>query len=990
MQARASTLSQRLALGRPGGSPPARWVEALGGSENLVRRLRWAGHDRVPDVSPASVPAPWAGALQEILGSPPEDVDAPFAPMLGVPDLPDSPLLGPAARRSLRRHLARRLSEIATPALMEAFDGDFRAFVEAGLRPHLEEHPVLGRLLGEEVLRRREATRELLERLDRRVDTLEAGLGDAHRDGRCVMRVGDRYYKPRSLAREQAFFDLVGWLDLGLRTPRVWDGGWMEAVRPASCRTRAEVRRAWRRLGALAAVVHALVGSDCHPENLVMAGEHPVLVDLETFCGGRPADGFHPESARGRLLRLRADSVLATGLLSRPPAEATVETVLDANTDAMRFARVPLSESASVTLRGRRQRPEDHLSDLEAGFREAYEHLLRRRRGLLERLDAWLEAPTRFVFRPSHVYGKVLRQMLDPRHLADGLDQALPAERLALTFLNGWTTLPPDLWLREAEALERLDVPLFTVSPRERFPGMEQTGEERLRERLDRLGPEDLELQVDLLRLALGVVPPVRDLAAAASVGEGGPLWFTVEGHPPRLAITGEPAAWLQGRPLGGGSPRPMPVGDALRRLRLGSWKRLAERRSAGLEAEEPADDEWRGWLRERAELRRRIRAESDPEPLRAWRFRQERRCLSELGDGRSAAINHYPAAFELASGCSVGCWFCGFSAPRLTALAVWDPPSWRALLGELLAVLGPAARYSFLYWATDPLDHPRYEDFCREFHRVLGAWPRTTTALAARQPERARRLLAEARSAGCRMDRLSVLSVRDLETIHRTFPPEDLLDVELVLQPPGSDLVRASAGRARDAVLQGKRAARDFPDVPEMASTIACVSGFLVDVPRGRVRLISPCNADAQRPLGYRVFAEGSWGAPEEFGAALRRMLDPAVLQPALPERPLRLRPDLRREGRALASAHVRHLLAAGEAVRWEWPGREPPAPEPREVLAGESGEALDALLDRLEGAAVEAPWLAAEFELHFGQAPPVTWARLGGMYLDGLFEEL
>src|SRR5690606_8327007 len=121
---------------------------------------------------------------------------------------------------------------------------------------------------------------------------------------------------------------------------------------------------------------------------------------------------------------------------------------------------------------------------------------------------------------------------------------------------------------------ERLDIPLFTTSPRERFPGMEQTGEERLRERLDRLGPEDLELQVDLLRLALGVTPPVRDLAAAASVGEGGPLWFTVEGDPPTLAITGEPAPYMEGRPLGGGFPRPMPVGEALRRVRLGQAKR--------------------------------------------------------------------------------------------------------------------------------------------------------------------------------------------------------------------------------------------------------------------------------------------------------------------------------------------------------------------------------------------------------------------------------
>ncbi len=61
-----------------------------------------------------------------------------------------------------------------------------------------------------------------------------------------------------------------------------------------------------------------LQGSDCHAENLIAAGEDPVLVDCETLLDPWPCAADRREDGdrhRVRLNRLIRDSVLATGLL---------------------------------------------------------------------------------------------------------------------------------------------------------------------------------------------------------------------------------------------------------------------------------------------------------------------------------------------------------------------------------------------------------------------------------------------------------------------------------------------------------------------------------------------------------------------------------------------------------------------------------------------------------------------------------------------------
>ncbi len=76
----------------------------------------------------------------------------------------------------------------------------------------------------------------------------------------------------------------------------VRDGyGWVEHVAAAACESGEEIERFYRRQGELLALLYVLDAADIHSENLIAAGEHPFLVDLEALFhpldrrpGGRP------------------------------------------------------------------------------------------------------------------------------------------------------------------------------------------------------------------------------------------------------------------------------------------------------------------------------------------------------------------------------------------------------------------------------------------------------------------------------------------------------------------------------------------------------------------------------------------------------------------------------------------------------------------------------------------------------------------------------
>jgi radical SAM family RiPP maturation amino acid epimerase len=266
----------------------------------------------------------------------------------------------------------------------------------------------------------------------------------------------------------------------------------------------------------------------------------------------------------------------------------------------------------------------------------------------------------------------------------------------------------------------------------------------------------------------------------------------------------------------------------------------------------------------------------SDPADSRfaRWRDRQCRRLHFEVpSGGYSKAGNHLiAAAFELSRGCSVGCWFCSASPPKLTDLFRYTPANarlWREILTAVCEVSGPdLARNSICYKGTDPLDNPDYEQFIGDFADVNGALPGTSTALAVRDPERTRRLLAKSGS----YVRFSVLSVGMLNRIHQAFTPEELLLVILGFRNEGSLSGNRLhlAGRARENSAKYRKFRPDEP----LLATPTCVSGFSFNLVDRTIQLISPCVPDDRWPQGTRVYDEARF----EDAADVRRVLEEMI----------------------------------------------------------------------------------------------------------------
>jgi radical SAM family RiPP maturation amino acid epimerase len=327
----------------------------------------------------------------------------------------------------------------------------------------------------------------------------------------------------------------------------------------------------------------------------------------------------------------------------------------------------------------------------------------------------------------------------------------------------------------------------------------------------------------------------------------------------------------------------------------------------------------WKGWhedlLRYR-DLSTGLPSRSCPDKrFVAWRDRQIKRAASEIGPTH-ASISHPLVAYELSRGCSIGCWFCGVSAAKFGGAVSFaeQAPLWRGILTAMAELFGPAARTGFCYWATDPSDNPEYDAFAEEHAAITGCLPQATTAAPLRDIDFTRRLLRQAERHCTSGTRFSVTTLRQLHGIFAAFSARELLGVELVMQMKHSLMPKAVAGRARES---GRDAAA--AGLGE-ASTIACVSGFLVSLPDRTIRLISPCSATDRWPLGYRIHAQARFDSAASFRAEIERMVEANMAIGPLASQELTIRGDLavQVEGErvTLSNQHMRYELRGGSCL--------------------------------------------------------------------------
>lgn len=428
---------------------------------------------------------------------------------------------------SLQLIVEKSLRSTPTQRLFDSIEGDvevekrvYRSLVErikkGGFQAIFAAEPVLARLSGLAVLAWVSATEELVGRYaadrsllrgtlvdedeDDRVSGVDAGLSDPHAGGRSVsvltLRSGRRLvYKPRSLHLEHAYNSLIddlnrAGLPLPLRATSVLprDGyGWVAYVEHEPCTSPDEVRGFFYRTGELLFLTHVLGGIDCHCENLIASGEHPVIIDQETM--------FHPELAPSEsnayvvAAQQLSRSPLRTGLLPRWEVDESQWTAFDISalgaTDDAAYSsrRVALParehnasgkfvESARprgnvAYLKAEKQRAKDHVEDVLKGYADAFTWLLGRRDSLfsereLRRRFSTLDA--RVLLRNTRTYGSLIERSLWPEHLRSGIRHSI---ELLQSPKGEYLLLPAAIVLAELADLERMDVPYFTTATEE-------------------------------------------------------------------------------------------------------------------------------------------------------------------------------------------------------------------------------------------------------------------------------------------------------------------------------------------------------------------------------------------------------------------------------------------------------------------------------------------------------------------------------------------
>ncbi len=235
------------------------------------------------------------------------------------------------------------------------------------------------------------------------------------------------------------------------------DHGWAEFIPARTCRRLAGVDMYYTRLGMLACLLAALGATDCHAENIIADGAHPVLADAETLV--------HP-----RLMASPAYGLFETELFARDVPGPNGQNLSYGGFDSTHPGDRELRASATA-----QQWPAyAGVAYPMAAYRAAVLHgvagmaqFLRRNRtaflgedGPLARLS---DRHGRIVLRPTSMYAVVLQRRLS----REFLQHAPASARDASDWLAPYNDpiVAPHVWEKirraEAEAVSRLDVPYF-------------------------------------------------------------------------------------------------------------------------------------------------------------------------------------------------------------------------------------------------------------------------------------------------------------------------------------------------------------------------------------------------------------------------------------------------------------------------------------------------------------------------------------------------
>jgi type 2 lantibiotic biosynthesis protein LanM len=313
------------------------------------------------------------------------------------------------------------------------------------------------------------------------------GMGDYHRGGRSVAILGFEdgrrlVYKPRSLAIDTHFEQILDWVNrrcgTDLWVPAHLDSGaygWVEFVQHTECNDAQQIERFYSRIGSLLALLYLLEGNDFHYENIIAVGEHPVLIDLESFfCP--PLDGDGSETLDTSVLRvgLLPNRLAASGNmpeisgLSDAEGQLSLEGLYlvrqeDDSVALIRSRGVMLGSHNVPVLNGARiELQAEYALQLKQGFERVYRAVLDNTEAFAALVEACANDEIRVLFRHTATYSHLLEEARHPSLMAS---ESATADHYGLLRMGiSEYALAERFVAFEIADLERGDVPMFTAA----------------------------------------------------------------------------------------------------------------------------------------------------------------------------------------------------------------------------------------------------------------------------------------------------------------------------------------------------------------------------------------------------------------------------------------------------------------------------------------------------------------------------------------------
>lgn len=333
------------------------------------------------------------------------------------------------------------------------------------------------------------------------IEHFHIDLGDSHSGSKTVLAIEFStgkwlVYKPRSLDLEQGFNTFLHWLNqqktglLPFKEMKVFsqkDFGWMSYAEHTSCQKQEDVHHFYRNIGQLTALLYTLNGKDFHHENIIAAGKYPVLVDLESLfhTGDR-----HPieknSKAYEKIYHILNNSVHSIGILPQLLKSQSTEDFISADIGGISGAVEQKSPFKSHMIKNRNradiyidqeygtiniqknnpilngvyQNSLDYSVEIEQGFNEMYQWILHHKLTLGNRIKTiFSSATSRYIARPTFMYGQLLRTSYHPQILQSTADRLVLLHRLGVNHEHYLTPLLAS----EIADMEQGDIPYFKV-----------------------------------------------------------------------------------------------------------------------------------------------------------------------------------------------------------------------------------------------------------------------------------------------------------------------------------------------------------------------------------------------------------------------------------------------------------------------------------------------------------------------------------------------